>query len=367
LVPARGAVMGGEGDGLMLPPMGLGCWAWGNRLLWDYDEGMDTGLQEVFDIYASQSYLPPKDGEQEDGPRRVASLFDTGDSYGTGSLNGRSEALLGRFRKEFARGRGVGDGDGDGVVFATKLAAYPWRITRGQMVRACEASMARLQVDGGGDEKLELAQLHWSAANYAPLQELALWRGIGDMAEQGLCTSIGVSNYGPRQLAKLQAYLASRGLQVATCQVQFSLLSYDALQRDTLAYCNDNGIRVISYSPLALGLLTGKYASKEDLPKGFRGLALGSLVANDGLGPLLREMEAVRADASVGAETLAQVALAWCLGKGTVPIPGAKDARQARQNLRALQVTLGDHHIQALEQAAQRCSSKMVQNVFQTK
>ena len=77
-----------------------------------YNQGMDNDLQEVFNLCVSNG----------------VTLFDTGDSYGTGKLNGQSEKLLGRFTKEYA---GVNKDD---ICIATKLAAYPWRLTRGAMV-----------------------------------------------------------------------------------------------------------------------------------------------------------------------------------------------------------------------------------------
>jgi pyridoxine 4-dehydrogenase len=69
---------------LNLPLMGCGTWAWGNQLLWGYDESMDNQLQEVFNLCVSNGIT----------------LFDTGDSYGTGKLKGRSELLLGKFAQE---------------------------------------------------------------------------------------------------------------------------------------------------------------------------------------------------------------------------------------------------------------------------
>lgn len=70
---------------------------------------------------------------------------------------------------------------------------------------ACEASLRRLKVD-----KVGLAQIHWPASNYNPLQEQALWRGLGDIYDGGLARAVGVSNYGPKQLKKIHAYLAGR-------------------------------------------------------------------------------------------------------------------------------------------------------------
>ena len=68
---------------------------------------------------------------------------------------------------------------------------YPWRVLPSNIVAACKGSLQRL-----GTEQLSLGQLHWSASNYAPLQEIALWNGLADCYEQGLVKAVGVSNYG---------------------------------------------------------------------------------------------------------------------------------------------------------------------------
>ncbi|MFM7367907.1 MAG: aldo/keto reductase, partial [Sphaerospermopsis kisseleviana] len=124
---------------LSFPSMGCGTWAWGNQLLWGYNESMDDQLQQVFSLCVSNG----------------VTLFDTGDSYGTGRLNGRSESLLGKFSKEY---QGLNQ---DHICIATKLAAYPWRWTRKSIISACHASAKRL------GKNVDLVQMHWSTANYA--------------------------------------------------------------------------------------------------------------------------------------------------------------------------------------------------------
>jgi pyridoxine 4-dehydrogenase len=180
---------------LSLPIMGCGTWAWGNRLLWGYDESMDDQLQAVFNLCVSHG----------------VTLFDTGDSYGTGKLNGRSEQLLGRFSKEYL------GSNSDKICLATKLAAYPWRLTRQSMVSAGKASAQRL------GRNVDLVQMHWSTANYAPWQEGALLEGLADLYEQGLVKGVGLSNYGPKRLKWVHQKLADRGVPISTLQVQYSL------------------------------------------------------------------------------------------------------------------------------------------------
>ncbi|URD94753.1 Aldo/keto reductase family [Musa troglodytarum] len=286
---------------LVVSPMGFGTWAWGNQLLWGYKEEMDPLLQETFDLAL----------------RNGITLFDTADSYGTGRLNGQSERLLGKFIREF-QGRNIGDD----IVIATKFAAYPWRLTPGQFVKACKSSLERLQLD-----QIGIGQLHWSTANYAPLQEQALWDGLVAMYEE----------------------------------VQFSLLSMSDAQIELKEVCNSLGIRLIAYSPLGLGMLTGKYTTSR-LPRGPRALLFRQVLP--GLDPLLDSLKHISERRQ---KTMSQVAINWCICKGTIPIPGVKSVKQAEENLGSLGWRLSSDEIFELETAAKSSPKKMIQNIFQTR
>ena len=320
---------------LSLPSMGCGTWAWGNQLLWGYNESMDDQLQAVFNLCVSNA----------------VTLFDTGDSYGTGRLNGRSELLLGRFNREY-----VGSGK-ENICIATKLAAYPWRWTRQSMVKACKSSAQRL------GRNVDLVQMHWSTANYAPWQEGGLLDGLGDLYEQGLVKGVGLSNYGPKRLKQVQKKFAERGVPITTLQVQYSLLStYPVTQLKLKDLCDELGIKLIAYSPLALGLLTGKYSEQGPLPKGIRGLLFRQIL------PGMRSLLACLQDVAHSRnKTMSQVAINWCICKGTIPIPGAKSVEQATENIGALGWQLDGNEIAELDRAATNADKKMVQNIFQTK
>ncbi|KAF8722403.1 hypothetical protein HU200_022517 [Digitaria exilis] len=345
---------------LSVSPMGFGTWAWGNQLLWGYQESMDSELQECFNLAL----------------RNGINLFDTADSYGTGKLNGQSERLLGKFIREF-------EGSiksPDDVVIATKFAAYPWRLTSGQFVSACKSSLERLQLD-----QLGIGQLHWSTANYAPLQERALWDGLVEMYEKGLVRAVGVSNYGPKQLLKIHSYLASKGVPLSSAQVQFSLLSMGDEQMELKTVCDSLGIRLIAYSPLGLGMLTGKYDAS-NLPKGPRSVLFRQILP--GLESLLSSLRRIaekkgktmsqfvvnmcssevptRFLKKTNAMISTQVAINWCICKGTIPIPGVKSIRHVEENLGALGWRLSPAEISELESAAMAAPKKMIQNVFQT-
>ncbi len=320
---------------ITLPEMGCGTWAWGNRLLWGYDPSMDGELQRVFDYCLSHG----------------VTLFDSGDSYGTGRLNGRSEVLLGQFAQSYR------EPNRDSLCLATKLAAYPWRLTAGSVVKAGAASVERL------GRPIDLVQMHWSTANYAPWQEGPFLDGLMDLCLQGKARAIGLSNFGPQRLRLAHQRLQERGLAIATLQVQYSLLStYPVTELGLKDLCDELGIRLIAYSPLALGLLTGKYSAQGPFPPGLRGLLFRRLLPN--IQPLLDVLGAI---ATHRQKTSAQVALNWCIGKGTMPIPGAKTLAQAQQNIGALGWRLDAGELEDLDRAAARSDGRMVQNNFQSR
>jgi pyridoxine 4-dehydrogenase len=223
---------------ILISSLGAGTWAFGNRILYNYDPARD---EEIY-----QGYKIVRDAG--------VTLFDTADSYGTFDLNGRAEILLGEFERRYQEEAkpfwALSRNDEQQV--ATKLAPYPWRIFPQSFVDAARASLERLQ-----QKKLCLVQLHWSTARYQPFQERALWEGLAQIYEAGLCEAVGVSNYGPVQLQKISAFLQERQVPLATAQIQYSLLTYK-VAKDMNSACDETGCRLIAYSPLCLGLLTGK-------------------------------------------------------------------------------------------------------------
>ena len=348
------------GDGaLSLSPMGVGTWSWGNQFVWGYDESNDPVLERVFDRAVDAGI----------------NLFDTADSYGTGNgLDGRSEVLLGEFLKRYpekseAFSSSSSSGDRQRALrlqsevnIASKFAPYPWRVTPGSITRAAKESAERLGVD-----QIQLGQLHWSTGNYQPVQERALWAGIADAYDQGIIKAVGLSNYGPKQLRRVAAYMKSRDVPIATLQVQYHLLSRFPESNGTRETCDELGIRLIAYSPLGLGLLTGKY-STENPPPGLRGFAYKEVLpALPELLATMREIGDARRDEKSGVpKTPAQIAINWCLCKDTTPIPGAKTLSQLDENLGALGWRLTEGEVAALDDAAARAGKSTSQNIFQT-
>lgn len=273
-------------------PLGVGTWAWGDRSYWGY--GKDFTSADVAAAYAAS---------REAG----LTLFDTAEVYGRGT----SEELLGGLIADRS--------DAAEVAVATKFAALPWRAgRRGPLLAALEASLRRLD-----QPKVALYQIHWPL----PLGTTPWLLDLAAAVQQGLVGAVGVSNYGPSQLRAAHRVLADRGVPLATNQVEYSLLARKPERSGLVDVCRDLGVTIIAYSPLAQGMLTGKYSSLKP-PPGARGLRYRRRLG--AIEPLVRRLGEIGADHD--GRTPAQVALNWLVAQGTVPIPGAKTADQARAN-----------------------------------
>lgn len=296
---------------IQIPTLGVGAWAWGDRLFWGYDEKQDPALRAAFEVCVKSG----------------VKLYDTAEIYGPG----RSEELLGRFIKE----------TGADVLVATKFAALPWKLSRSDVVSACKGSLQRL-----GMEKIDLYQIHFPS----PWKNEEFWDGLGDCYEQGLVRAVGVSNYGSDAIRGIHASLKARNIPLASNQVQYSLVYRFPELNGMKATCDELGVRILAYSPLGLGALTGKF-SKDKLPDGPRRALAEKWLADPAFGILIKQLQTVAA--SKGKDvTPSQVALAWCIAKGTTPIPGVRTVKQAEDDVKAMSVKLSSREVQDLDTAA---------------
>lgn len=209
------------------------------------------------------------------------------------------------------------------------------------MLRALRGSLERLGVD-----QVDLYLIHWP---YPPVP-LETWvDALADAVEARLAQAVGVSNFDLSQMRRAHEVLAQRDVSLAANQVQYSLLHRDPERSGLLDACRDLGVTLIAYSPMAMGMLTGKY-TPDNPPPGYRGRRFGpqSLARTQPLIALLREIGEAH-----GGKTPAQVALNWVICKGAVPIPGAKNARHAEQNAGALGWRLTADEVAALDTASE--------------
>ena len=289
---------------------GLGAWQWGDRLIWQYGQThSDEDCRAAFDV------------SLEAGIRFV----DTAEVYGSG----RSERMLGKFIQETDQP----------VLVATKFFPFPWRLTRKSLIRALKRSLERI-----GVETVDLYQMH------QPLPPVSIETWMEAMAEavaEGLTRTVGVSNYSQTQMLQAYSTLSRKNIPLAANQVTYSLLNRNIEYDGLLARCKELGVRVIAYSPIEKGLLTGKY-TPENPPPGIRGRRYGDLLPK--IGPLLKLMTEIGQEH--GGKSKTQVALNWCICKGAMPIPGAKNGDQAEENAGALGWKLTEEEVERLDAAS---------------
>ena len=299
--------------GIRISPLGLGTWQWGDKMMWNYGKThTDTDIHEVFHVSLEAGI----------------NFFDTAEVYG----KGRSERLLGAYLHETGGPPLVAP-----LVVATKFMPYPWKLRKRALRAALAASLERL-----GLERVDLYQIHWP---FPPIS-IETWAGeLADAVEAGLTRAVGVSNYSPAQMSRAHAVLSRRGIPLASNQVEYNLLNRRPERNGLAKLCQELGVALIAYSPLARGLLTGKY-TVETPPPGLRG-RLTSRARLSAMQPLVQLMREI--GQAHGGKSAAQVALNWVMSKGAVPIPGAKNVRQARENTAAMGWRLTGAEVAALD------------------
>ncbi|KAJ6335971.1 hypothetical protein OIU76_006912 [Salix suchowensis] len=311
------------GSDLEVTRLGIGAWSWGDTSYWnnfEWDDGKMKAAKTAFDSSVDCGIT----------------FFDTAEVYGSGLLFGaiNSETLLGRFIED----RKLKDPEVE-VAVATKYAALPWRLGRQSVLAALKESLDRL-----GLSSVELYQLHWPGiwGNEGYID------GLGDAVEQGLVKAVGVSNYSESRLRSAYEKLKKRGIPLASNQVNYSLIYRAPEENGVKAACDELGVTLIAYSPIAQGVLTGKY-TPENPPTGPRGQIYTPEFLTK-LQPLLNRIKDVGQNYS---KTPTQVVLNWLVAQeNVVPIPGAKNAEQAEEFAGALGWRLTSDEIDELRSLA---------------
>jgi len=304
---------------LVVPRLGVGAMTWGDpsgRARWTpaklaYGGGPASRDEEqrAFDASVAAG----------------ANLFDTAEMYGAGA----SERRVG----ELAHGRDV--------LIATKFP--PNMLSRADaMPKALERSLELLQ-----RTTVDLYMHHYPSRRVSIPRLMNL---MADAVGQGKVRAVGVSNYSADQMRLAHAVLAERGIPLASNQIEYSLLHRQPETDGVLDACRELEVTLIANQPLANGALTGKFVAG-GRPSGFRRFmprfrgtereAVTPVVA------LLREI------GDAHGRSPAQVALRWLIeNELVVPIPGAKNGRQASDNAGALGFSLAPAEIEALDRAS---------------
>ncbi|KAF8933914.1 hypothetical protein BGZ47_010590 [Haplosporangium gracile] len=301
------------GGAISVSPMAIGTWAWGDSV-WGYKPEMFDDIAATWDTLQAES--------------SGINFFDTAEVYG----KGESENIIGRLlKKNRQEGKPL-------PIIATKFIPYPWKWSYpSSLINALKGSIERLGVD-----VVDLYQIH-GPIHLRSIEVVA--DALADAVKLGLVKSVGVSNYSIDQMVRMHAALAKHGIQLASNQVEFSLLRRHPETSGLIAKCHELGVAVLAYSPLGMGRLTGKYTAENPPPSGRR----FSNYPMTELAPLLAVIERIAKEHDV---PMSAVALNYVIAKGAIPLGGARNPDQARQNAKVFGWRLSDKEVEELDGVA---------------
>lgn len=273
-------------------------------------------------------------------------FIDTADVYSRwaeGNDGGVSEEIIGRWMQE--------RGNRHEIVLATKVRAEVWPgphgegLSRKHIMKAVEDSLRRLQTD-----YIDLYQAHAFDAN-TPIEETM--RAFEDLVRQGKVLHIGASNFPAWRLGQALHVSEQRDwARFESLQPHYNLVHRGEFERELKPLCEDEGLGVIPYSPLAGGFLTGKYKRDEPLPDSDRAGGIKDRYFNNETA--WNALEEARKIAQERNKSVIQVALAWQLSQDvvTAPIVGANSVKQLEGSLSAVGLRLSKEEMLRLDEAS---------------
>ena len=287
-----------------LPNIAMGAWAWGN----DGTFGSNYTAADLKEVY-------------EAAMKNGLNLWDTAVVYGMGT----SENILGELTKDTPR---------EELVLSTKFTPQIEDQTPQAMQNMLNGSKERLHTD--------VIDVYWI---HNPVDAPKWTPDLIPLAKSGQIKTIGASNHNLAEIKRANEILAAEGLKISAVQNHYSLLHRSSERAGILDYCKENGITFYSYMVLEQGALTGRYHETNPFPEGTgRGEAYNPHLKE--LTALIDELKIIgtRFDASP-----AQVATAWAIAKGTLPIIGVTKVNQVEEAARAARIELTADEIGRLE------------------
>ena len=301
-----------------ISPIIMGTWQAGRDMWTDIDDAETTrAIQAAVD--------------------RGINTIDTASVYG----KGHSERVV---------AKAVGDRR-QAVVIATKVFANELR--HDQVIAACERSLQNLETD-----YIDLYQIHWPSGSFGspavPIEETM--QALNALQAQGKIRAIGVSNFSRDQLQEAMAYG-----DVVSLQPPYSLF-WRHVETDALPLCTTRGITLLAYSPMAQGLLTGKFGPEHRFKQGDHRRA-NRLFQEPVFSRVQAALAALRPIAERHAVTLGQLALAWVIAQpGVCAIAGARNEAQVRENAQAAAVSLTPEDLEEMDRISRTVTDQLDDN-----
>jgi aryl-alcohol dehydrogenase-like predicted oxidoreductase len=285
---------------------------------WQAGKAMWTGIEDQETIQAIRTAF-------EVG----ITTIDTAEIYG----EGHSEQIVAQALSDVR----------DQVVYATKVFAN--HLKYNQVIEACEHSLKNLNTD-----YIDLYQIHWPSGfrntEIVPIEETM--SALNYLKEQGKIRVIGVSNFSRAQLEEAAQYG-----RIDSLQPPYSLF-WRKVENDAMPYCIENNISILAYSPLAQGLLTGKFGHDHQFEAGDHRAKNKLFYKKDNYERVQQALDQLRPIAEQKQCSLAQLAIAWLIAQPqTHAIVGARHQRQVEQNVKATHVQLSPDELAQIDQIGQ--------------
>jgi myo-inositol catabolism protein IolS len=305
-------------SGIQITPILMGTWQAGKRM-W-------VGIEDAETLKAIRAAV-------EAG----ITTIDTAEVYG----EGHSERIVGEALQDVR----------DRVVYATKVFAN--HLKYDQVIAACEQSLKNLRTD-----YIDLYQIHWPAGSFGnalvPLEETM--SALNELKKQGKIRSIGVSNFSRTQLEEAAQYG-----RIDSVQPPYSLF-WRKIEKDLVPYCVEHNISILAYSPLAQGLLTGKFGPQHQfVPEDNR--SKNQLFQGETYRRAQQALEKLRPIAEQHQTTLGNLALAWLIAQPqALAIVGARNSEQAVQNAKAAEVKLSAAELAEIDKIGRTVTDQLDDN-----
>lgn len=239
----------------------------------------------------------------------------------------------------------------DRLQYASKV--FTNHLKYDQVIEACDRSLTNLQTD-----YLDLYQIHWPSGSFGnesvPIEETM--SALNKLQEDGKIRAIGVSNFNREQLAQ-----ASNYGRIDSLQPPYSLF-WRKIENDAIPYCLEHKISVLAYSPMAQGLLTGKFSLNHQFePDDHR--SANVLFQGQNFERANQALEQLKPIALKHNCTLAQLALAWLIAQPqTNAIAGARTVEQAQDNAKAANVNLSTEELQEIDRIGRQVTDHLDDN-----
>ncbi|WP_407303883.1 aldo/keto reductase [Acinetobacter sp.] len=296
-----------------LPKVALGTWSWGTGFA-----GGDT----VFGNHLPDSQMAEVFSK---AMQQGLNLWDTAPVYGMGS----SETALGKLIRQYPR---------EDIIISTKFTPQIADEQSAEPVTAMlNASLERL-----GVQDIDIYWIHNPA-------DVERWTpGLIPLLQSGKIKQVGVSNHSLKQINRVNEILKPAGFSVSAVQNHYSLLYRSSEEAGILDYCHQNHLTFFAYMVLEQGALSGGYDSQHPMPAG----SDRAETYNNVLPQLEKLTAAMKEMGDKKNASVAQIAIAWAIAKGTLPIIGVTKVDHVTDAARAAEIQLGADEIVTLEELA---------------